>query len=462
MVASAINPAERTDTELSESGRCEQAVVGILWLTPRERFWELSEGGTLGRGEDCSECLPSGSVSRRHARIERCEQIWMIRDLGSKNGTFVNAARIASAPLALQDIVRIGDWVGVLCKLSRATVEADAYFSELVPGLVLSAPTAAALEPLRTLSRGNVPILLEGETGTGKELLVGAIHCLSQRSGPLVAVNCAAIPETVAESELFGYRKGAFTGAQADSSGYIADADKGTLFLDEIMELPPRIQSKLLRALAERAVIPLGKTRPQPVDFRLVAAAQGRLETLVNNGSFRADLFGRLRGAEIMIPPLRHRRQEVLRLLRLALARAGAASVELDAKAVERLCVYDWPFNVRELFQCAGLLAAQGRPRCALEDLPAHLHESAARQNVAVDGGASGATGSAVEPGAPEPAVGVSKRRSAWLGRRADELERLERALGACDGNVSEAARQAGISRHRARRLLATAVHLRR
>jgi transcriptional regulator with PAS, ATPase and Fis domain len=457
MLASASTSAfaveELTRTERSENAEPAQDAIGILWLTPHERFCELRDGATLGRAEDCSPCLEGGAVSRQHARIERAEDAWMIRDLGSKNGTFVNSYRITLCALALQDTLRVGNWVGVLCALPRAAVEAKCYFSELVPGLLLSAPTAAALECVRAVSLRDVPILVEGETGTGKEVLASAIHQLSQRKGPLVAVNCAAIPESVAEAELFGYRRGAFTGAEEDARGYIPAADRGTLFLDEIMELPGRVQSKLLRALAERAVVPLGRTRPVAVDFRLVAAAQGCLETLVNGGAFRADLFGRLRGADVKLPPLRQRRQEVLPLLVFSLAREGVSHAEFDAKVVERLCAYRWPFNVRELFQLARLLATQRRTRWMLEDLPPRFHEHAARP---------GAAALAVSGGATSPAPDVSKRRSAWLDRRADELRRLEVALGACRGNVSEAARQSGIGRHRARRLLSAAAHTRR
>jgi DNA-binding NtrC family response regulator len=419
----------------------EASSLGFLWVSPEERFHELQAGGCLGRASDCALRLEGQSVSRQHARIEKDGPVWMIRDLGSKNGTFVNGRRCELAPLSGQDLVRVGDWVGVLCSMPRSELTAQRFFQELLPGVTFSAPTLAALSNLAALSAENIPVIIQGETGSGKEVLARAIHQQSGRQGSLIAINCAAIPDGIAEAELFGYKKGAFTGALDASRGRIAAAHHGTLFLDEIVELSPAIQSKLLRVLEERAVTPLGTTESLPVDFRLISASQEPLEKLVQSGDFRADLYARLNGAELRLPPLRERRQEVYRLLRDALQQALDWLPPFHPGAVERLCLYAWPYNVRELCQLARLLAISGKGAFSVEDLPQRLLEPAPADAV---------TPSAAKAG---PAA-TSPQRQAWLARHSAELARLKQALHQY-GNLSEAARATSIPRHRARRLLA-------
>jgi DNA-binding NtrC family response regulator len=420
----------------------DSATLGILWVSPEERFHELEAGGSLGRAADCALRLEGQSVSRQHARIEKDGPVWMIRDLGSKNGTFVNGRRRELAPLSLQDTVRAGDWVGVLCSMPRSELTSQRFFQELLPGVTLSAPTLAALSNLAALSAENIPVIVQGETGSGKEVLARAIHQHSGRRGPLIAINCAAIPDGIAEAELFGYKKGAFTGALEASRGRIAAANQGTLFLDEIVELSPAIQSKLLRVLEECAVTPLGTTESVPVDFRLIAASQEALEKLVQSGDFRADLYARLNGAELRLPALRERRQEVYRLLREALQQALGWLPPFHPTAVERLCLYAWPYNVRELCQLARLLSISGKAAFCLEDLPQRLLEPELPDGL--------------PPSTPKAgANGASPQRQGWLARHSDELDRLKQALHQYNGNLSEAARATSIPRHRARRLLA-------
>ena len=413
---------------------------GLFWVSPEERFDELEEGATFGRSDECSFLLEGTSVSRCHAAIEKSGPMWALRDLASRNGVFINGERRELHPLSPQDTLRIGDWVGVVCCMPKGALEREDLFSEPDPDFILSAPTSHCLSNLDSLARSDISIILDGETGTGKEVLARVIHRRSGRSGPLVAINCAAIPEGLAEAQLFGHKKGSFTGALETAQGHIASAHGGTLFLDEIVDLPLGVQSKLLRTLEERTVTPVGASEAVEVDFRLVVASQRPLQTLVETGKFRADLYARLNGVELTLPALRERRQEVIRLLRHFMSRRLHDAPHLDSRLVERLCSHTWPYNVRELSQLARLLAALGRSSYGVDDLPKRFLESGTPT------AAQSRNGEAAES-APLPS------RAA---RRALELTRLKQALHATGGNVSQAARQAGIPRHRARRLLAT------
>lgn len=414
---------------------------GIFWVSPEERFDPLRAGAVLGRSDDCAIRIAGSGVSRSHARIERDGPLWLLRDLDSRNGTFVNGQKRALSPLSPQDTLRVGDWVGVVCRLPKSEEEPGALFELLTPDLVLSLPTLAQLPALARLASSDISIIIEGETGTGKEVVARAIHQMSGRRGALVAVNCAAIPSALAEAELFGHKKGAFTGAVESARGHIASAAGGTLFLDEVVDLPLAVQSKLLRVLEARAVTPVGTSQPIEVDFRLITASQEPLEALVAAGEFRADLYARLNGAELELPPLRARRQEVFRLLCHSMQRAPGAAPSFDSRMIERLCTYAWPYNVRELCQLGRLLRASGQASFALQDLPQRFLDPAPEGEASMTGQVAGGL--------------LSSRRDAWLSRHAAELDRLKQALHACHGNVSEAARRAGIPRHRARRLLA-------
>jgi transcriptional regulator with PAS, ATPase and Fis domain len=212
-------------------------------------------------------------------------------------------------------------------------------------------------------------VLLRGETGVGKEIAARALHALSRRAGPFVAVNCGALPENLVESELFGYRRGAFSGATQDRAGVIAAAAGGTLLLDEIGELPAAAQVKLLRAVQEREVVPLGAPRGESVrvDFRLVCATHADLDALVARGRFRADLLARIRGLDVELPALRARRMDLGILIAALLARhagADAASYRFDRRCAQALVEHDYPLNIRELEQALlALLALAGPER---------------------------------------------------------------------------------------------------
>ena len=325
-------------------------------------------------------------LSTRHARVTRVMGRWMLEDLGSKNGCVVDGVRQARAELTDGQILELGhtlfvfrDHLACAPDAPRILEASAADLATLVPAL---GDSFAQLAPI---TRSGVSVIIEGETGTGKEVLARAIHAGSGRPGDFVAVNCGALPRELVEGELFGHRRGAFSGAIDDRPGLIRAADRGTLLLDEIGDLPLASQAALLRVLQEREVRPLGTTRPVPVDLRVIAATHRPLDRMVEQGTFRADLLARLAGHRVALPPLCARRED-LGLLLGALLRATAAeraaTVELHPHAARALLRYGWPGNVRELEKCLtkALVLAQGQ-RIELDHLPEPVQR-------ALDGGA--------------------------------------------------------------------------
>jgi DNA-binding NtrC family response regulator len=241
-----------------------------------------------------------------------------------------------------------------------------------IEGLVGAAPAMRELRHrIAQVAGEGCAVLLLGESGTGKELCARAIHERSGRKGAFVPVNCAAIPEQLAESQLFGHLAGAFTGA-TQHKGFFRAAHGGTLFLDEIGEMPLTLQPKLLRAIEDQAIVPLGATAPAPCDVRLVAATHRDLPKKVEDGSFRGDLYARLAAFPVHLPPLRERREDILPLLGLQLQpRPDRPPPTLATELVEALLLYDWPFNVRELLKIAEQLRIVGQGQdTPLLDLP--------------------------------------------------------------------------------------------
>jgi transcriptional regulator with GAF, ATPase, and Fis domain len=192
-------------------------------------------------------------------------------------------------------------------------------------------------------------VIFLGESGTGKEVFAQQLHDWSGRRGAFTAVNCAAIPATLLESELFGYKRGAFSGADRDRTGLVKAADGGTLLLDEIGDMPPDAQAKLLRVLQSKEIIPVGATTPERVDVRIASATNRDLTALQREGRFRGDLFARLNEYSLRLPPLRERKEDIFQLCRAMLARHGRADLGLNFPFMTGLLQYDWPFNVREL-----------------------------------------------------------------------------------------------------------------
>jgi transcriptional regulator with PAS, ATPase and Fis domain len=285
-------------------------------------------------------------------------------------------------------------------------------------------------------SRAGDTLLICGESGAGKELAARHMHhvCFGEDSdAPFVAVNCATIPEGLAERLLFGARRGAYSGATADARGYIAAAHQGTLFLDEIAELDPRVQAKLLRVLEAREVMPLGESRPQRVQVRICAASHRNLRDEVSAGRFREDLYFRIGRPEIVLPPLRQRLDEVPWLIARE-AQLAAAKCRASPGFIEACALRHWSGNVRELLREVRLAAhaALDAGSCSIE--ARHLSPEAGQLLTTTS------TRTPAQTSAPHPDL---------------DRERIERALAAHDGNVSRAARALGLHRNQLRRWLA-------
>jgi hypothetical protein len=371
-------------------------------------------------------------TSTRHAVVRRSFGRWLLEDLGSKNGTTANGARVSRHQLADGDLIETGHTAWWFRELPTAeppppdlavgtTVDAGAAF------VTLHAPLARAVAQAVAAVAAGLPVLVEGETGVGKERFVAAVHADSRRRGALVAVNCAALPATLVEGELFGHRRGAYSGAIDDRLGYVRAADRGTLFLDEIGDMPPAAQATLLRVLAERTVTPVGEDRPIPVELAVISATHRDLHAMAAAGGFRADLFARLRGVALRIPPLRERREDIGVFVTRTLARVAPAAT-LSVDAARRLLTASWPHNVRELEHvvAAAALRACGRAIAAAD----------------------------LEGLAPPPTV-ASPPSTAWSPADAALRTQLVGALAAHGGNISAVARALGRDRKQIHRWIA-------
>ena len=246
------------------------------------------------------------------------------------------------------------------------------------------------LELAETVAATESTVLISGESGTGKEVVARYIHALSDRSeGPFLSINCGALPESLLESELFGHVKGAFTGAVKDKDGLLVAGAGGTFFLDEIGEMSPATQVKLLRAIQEREVIPVGSTQSVPVDVRIIAATNRDLEEEIARGTFRSDLYYRLNVIQLHLPPLRERREDIPVLAKHFLARSSretGESLSLSDEAMELLTEYDWPGNVRELENALErAVVVSGDPVIEPEALPERVREAPPPRLAATD-----------------------------------------------------------------------------
>ncbi|MBA3542299.1 MAG: sigma 54-interacting transcriptional regulator [Deltaproteobacteria bacterium] len=331
----------------------------------RYRLSELS-GIAIGRGierkseqagTELTVRVPDKWMSSRHARIEPSFGRWVLTDTESKNGSIVDGHTTKRAVLTDGSLIELGHTLFIF--FERMPIEVDAPpMVELVPdtgpaGLATLVPSwHGELQRLQQIASSEIPMLIEGESGTGKEVIARAIHTLSGRQGAFVPVNCGALPENLVESELFGYKKGAFSGAQTDHPGLVRAADGGTLFLDEIGDLPPSSQASLLRVLQEREVMPVGGTRAVPIDLRVVAATHRALDDMVAAQSFRHDLFARLAGFRVTVPTVAERRADLGLLIGALHTRVFPADHPgFDIDAARLLLRYPWPLNVRELEQ---------------------------------------------------------------------------------------------------------------
>jgi transcriptional regulator with PAS, ATPase and Fis domain len=363
------------------------------------------------------------SVSRVHATFSMRDGVPRIQDAGSANGTWVGGRRLVgeeSMRLTPGVAVEIGSAVLLL---RRGAVDAT---DELSAHHLESGKTDAdtPMQRLWRLSalvaKSKLSVLLVGETGTGKEVVAERIHRSSPRaSGPLVKLNCAALPEALFESELFGYEKGAFTGAGPGKPGMLEAASGGTVFFDEVGEMPLASQAKLLRVLESQEVTRIGSVHARSIDVRIVAATNRDLDERIAQGLFREDLYFRLEGLLLQIPPLRDRLDEIPALatefLEGAARQAGRSAPVLTSACIERLRAQAWPGNVRQLrnvIERAFVLCTGG------ELLPEHI---------VVHRGTNASNATTAAP--------------------LDERARIERALEQCGGNQTEAARVLGIAR---------------
>jgi len=348
----------QADRPLQPSARFELGDVGEIAIGRTGRAF-LEYRRTPGGLE---LLLPDPLVSSRHARILRRGAGWAVEDQGSKNGSRVDDRRCDQAALRLDSVIELGG--SFLCVRRHTGGASDLLASQLqarAPALQTMSPTwQAALDDLPLVARSTLPILLLGESGTGKELMARAIHVQSGRGGPFVAVNCGAIPPNLVESTLFGHRRGAFSGAVEDSPGLLRASHGGTILLDELGELPLELQVKLLRALQEREVVPVGGTQPIAVDLRVVAATHADLGAMVDDGRFRADLLARVSGFALRLPPLRARREDLGLLVAALLRKHAAARAErlrFDPASVRQLVHHRWSLNIRELEQAIATAA---------------------------------------------------------------------------------------------------------
>jgi transcriptional regulator with GAF, ATPase, and Fis domain len=378
----------------------------------------LAAQGTysVGRGEGVSLRLDDGSVSRVHAEFLVEGSRIQLRDLGSSNGTRVNGVALEA-----RRNVDVS---------SNAVIEFGSVCSVLRGGPTkVGSPTGTSMDELLStldlVARSQLSVLLLGESGVGKEVLAARIHKNSPRCAkPFVKVNCAALVDSLLEAELFGFERGAFTGAVAAKTGLLESAHEGTFFLDEVGEMPLTTQAKLLRVLETREVQRVGSLRPRTIDVRFVAATNRDLRASASEGRFRQDLFFRLEGFTARIPPLRERREEILPLAKMfideACEQSGRPRVRLDSSAQARLLAHSWPGNVRELRN----VCSRSVVLCAGDVISSH-------HMLVEDGRIAGAP----DPTEPQP---LASHRS--------ERERILQALTEAGGNQKRAALALNIS----------------
>ncbi len=429
----------------------------------------------IGRDPQCDIVINHKTLSRRHARLRMGPPV-TIEDLGSTNGLRVaKESYKGGPPVEIQpgESFHIGPFSFVFVRrshdvdtTSRRTAGERLHVIDPTPSGVPSF--------VHEVAASDVSVLILGASGVGKEVLADTIHKLSRRTGELARINCAALAEPLLESELFGHERGAFTGAMATKIGLLESAQDGTVFLDEIGELPLGIQAKLLRAVESREILRIGSTRPVKIDVRFVAATNRDLPVEVAERRFRHDLYFRLDGITLLIPPLRDRRDRIgvlaIELFAQACQRANRQA-HLSPDALEALNSYDWPGNVRELKAVLerGLLLSRGHEvsmrhlafsptvEPGSTTLPG-LGGAGSSSGMAAAGASAGsspsppayAAAASVELAPREPAAS-SDADDAWISALSPEQrrdrEQIIAALETCAGNQTRAARHLGVSR---------------
>ncbi len=405
----------------------------------------------IGSSEDLDLWLADPAVSRIHLSIRAGEQGWVVADNDSTNGTFVGDLRAMRVALRDETLIRLGATV-LRLEPAGEHVEQELSTHNSFGRMLGQSPTMREMfAVLEKVAGSDLTVLIEGETGTGKELAAEALHEASGRPGPFVTLNCGAIPRELIESELMGHIKGAFTGAVSDRPGAFVSADGGTLLLDEVGELPLDMQAKLLRVLERREVKPVGSDTDQAVDVRVVAATNRHLANDAEQGSFRRDLYFRLAVVVVRIPPLRTRLDDLQLLVdhiqgelnRRRIVTGQEAHDPIGDTAMAMLRRYDFPGNVRELrniverWSVLGAHAAPGNP--------------AVRSGVTNQGAAAGAMGDDVDDSLLS--LPYHEAKDAWIERF--ERAYVDTALDKAGGNVSQAARDAKVDRRHLQRLMA-------
>ncbi|MBL8914752.1 MAG: sigma 54-interacting transcriptional regulator [Archangium sp.] len=386
----------------------------------------------IGRREegrrDGGMWLDDKRVSSRHVEVEKKAAGVFITDLGSSNGTIVNGKPINGLTrLTDGDLIEVGRTLLCYRELPEGEVPANGW--SWGGGRTFNAELGQLGNQLDRMAKSAEPVLLLGETGAGKEIAARRVHELSGRTGPMVSIDCGAMPETLFESTLFGHEKGAFTGATEPRVGDIARAHKGTLFLDEVGNLPLATQAKLLRVLETRSVRPVGGREPVEIDVRWVAATNASLS---DEQSFRSDLRFRLAGFVARLPPLRRRREDLGLLIGALLKEAGVKKASLTRSAASRLLTHPLPGNVRQLRQvlrAAAFLATDGELTIDLDSLD-EMEDL-------------GSQAPAEDENTPLPVTPVKNLADSIPAARMSAPERsvLEAALTAAQGRVSAAAR---------------------
>jgi DNA-binding NtrC family response regulator len=414
----------------------EPESFALRWVFPQPPLaltWLVDSVTTFGRDPTRTVHLDSRYVSREHAIIKRSGPLFILTDVGSKNGVAVNGRTVSEAALSPGDVVRLGDFVAVCVS---APMGADLSSGSLGPGIYGGFRLRQAVERLRELAPTDLPVVLEGQTGTGKETFARALHAASGRHGPFRAVNCAVYSKDMAAAELFGYRKGAFTGAASPSLGHVRAAEGGTLLLDELTELSADVQAMLLRVLENREVLALGDSTPTPINVRFLAATQIPLATAVSTGRLRADLQARLEGAVIRLPPLAESREVLLETFLMMFERQAGVRPAVRAAFAEQISLCAFPLNLRELDTLVRRIAAAYRSDAVLD-----------RKDF------NRATGSPADARLPgESPIDAGAGKAAIY--RPEEVAALKAALEQARGNLTKAAAALGMSRSKAYRML--------
>ncbi len=396
------------------------------------------QGLTVGTGSICQIQLSDPTVSRMHCEVRIVEGTVRVVDLGSTNGVIVNGVRVKEAEVAPNSTIQLGETT------LRVDTGDQLIFMDLSRrsrfGNVLGASKEMRrlFTILEKASPSEATVLIQGETGVGKELVARAIHDNSERAeGPFVVVDCGAIAENLIESELFGHTRGAFSGAVSDRQGLFEEAQGGTLFLDEIGELPAALQPRLLRVLESREVRRIDSNQIRKIDVRIVAATNRPLAESINNGSFREDLYYRIAVVELLLPPLRQRRDDIVLLAEHFYRRYAGEEQSLPEGFAETLKARAWPGNVRELRNFIERSVSLGWTEPAI----------------------TGA-GKSVQEMPPDVLAHIvpthlplKDARAAWTEQF--ELLYVKAILAKTDGNVTRAAELAGVNRRSLQRLMA-------